>query len=110
MQKTSLTALAREQLELALAAPAGRSSKTVYGGHEKILRQTLIAMRAGEELAEHSNPGEATVHVLVGRVNLRAGDVAWSGWIGDLIIVPDAKHSLEAVEDAVILMTVAKHR
>ena len=48
MQKTSLTALMRHELEHARTAPAGRSSKTVYGGREKVLRQTVIALRAGE--------------------------------------------------------------
>lgn len=110
MQKTSLTALGRTELSLALDATSGRSAKTVYGGHERMLRQTVIAMRAGTTLAEHQNPGEATVFVLSGRVELTAGDVSWSGWNGDLIIVPEAPHSVTAVEDAVVMLTVVKHR
>lgn len=66
-QRTSLDALAREQLELAVDAGGGRTARTVYGGHEKVLRQTLIAMISGSVLAEHENPGEATVLVLRGR-------------------------------------------
>jgi quercetin dioxygenase-like cupin family protein len=108
MQKTSLTALAREQLEAARRVSSGRSAKTVYGGHERALRQTVIALTAGRRLAEHANPGEATVHVLAGRIALHAGDVTWSGWVGDLIIVPDAPHELEALEDSVVLLTVTK--
>ena len=46
MEKISLTALAREQLETARAASSGRSAHTVYGGHEHSLRQTLMAMTA----------------------------------------------------------------
>jgi len=61
MQKSSLTALARQQLELAHGASSGRSSSTVYGGHEHQLRQTVIALSAGQMLSEHENPGEATV-------------------------------------------------
>ena len=49
MQKISLQALARTQLELAAAASSGRSAQTVYGGHEQVLRQTLIAMTAGTD-------------------------------------------------------------
>lgn len=94
----------------ALQATSGRSAKTVYGGHEHALRQTVIAMRAGETLAEHENPGEATVLVLHGRIILTAGEVSWSGWTGDLIIVPDAPHSLTATDDSSILLTVVKHR
>ncbi|WIB65973.1 MULTISPECIES: cupin domain-containing protein [unclassified Curtobacterium] len=110
MQKTSLTALARTELRAALDASSGRSAKTVYGGHEHLLRQTVIALRADETLAEHENPGEATVQVLHGRVVLAAGEDSWSAWTGDLIIVPDAPHSLTAVEDSTVLLTVVKHR
>ena len=70
-QKSSLDALARELLAAASVSASGRAARTVYGGHEHVLRQTVIALAAGQALAEHENPGEATVHVLHGRV-------AWS--------------------------------
>jgi quercetin dioxygenase-like cupin family protein len=103
---TSLTALAREQLELAVAASSGRSAHTVFGGSEHQLRQTLIALASGRQLDEHNNPGDATVHVLHGRVRLSSGDDNWDGASGHLIAVPDATHSLEALEDSVVLLTV----
>ncbi|MCU1593102.1 MAG: cupin 2 conserved barrel domain protein [Frankiales bacterium] len=108
MQKSSMTALAREQLKLAQTAPAGRASHTVYGGHEHTLRQTLIALRAGERLEEHPNPGEATLYVLQGRVRLSTAGAGWEGRSGDLLIVPQAPHTLEAHEDSAVLLTVAK--
>ena len=43
MEKLSLDALARELMKSATAASAGRSARTVYGGHEHVLRQTLMA-------------------------------------------------------------------
>jgi quercetin dioxygenase-like cupin family protein len=107
-QRTSLDALAREQLELAAGAGGGRTAHTVYGGHEKVLRQTLIAMISGSELSEHENPGEATVLVLRGRVRMSSGELAWEGSRGDLITVPDARHRLQALEDSAVLLTVAK--
>lgn len=104
----SLDALAREHLKKAEADSTGRSATTVYGGHECVLRQTVIALASGRKLAEHENPGEATVHVLRGRVRLAAGEEAWEGRSGDLIVVPQARHGLEALEDSVILLSVAK--
>jgi quercetin dioxygenase-like cupin family protein len=110
MQKESLAALARHHLEQARAAPSGRSAHTVYGGHEHVLRQTLIALRAGTSLDEHENPGEATVQVLQGRVSLAVGEDRWNGSPADLMLIPDTRHALDAVEDSVVLLTVAKRR
>ena len=113
MQKSSLTALARQQLELAHAAPSGRSSSTTStGGHEHQLRQTLIALTAGQALSEHENPGEATVRRPV------------SGGSGSAPAAPPGKRSRRrprssfrtpgttcgALEDAAVLLTVAKHQ
>jgi quercetin dioxygenase-like cupin family protein len=108
MQKFSLTALTAQHLETARGSSSGRSAQTVVGGHTHTLRQTLIALRAGDALDEHENPGEATVHVLTGRVRLASGDTSSDGATGDLLVVPDARHSLTALEDAAILLTVAK--
>jgi len=110
MQKLSLDALAREELQTARQAASGRSARTVFGGHEHVLRQTVIALLAGRVLGDHENPGEATVQVLRGRVRLRSGNDAWDGRQGDLLLVPAAVHGLEATEDAVVLLTVAEHR
>ena len=108
MQKISLDALARQQMKLAATAGGGHTADTVYGGHEKVLRQTVIGMVGGAHLAEHANPGEATVLVLRGRVRLSAAGVSWEAARGDLLIVPASRHSLEALENSAVLLTVAK--
>lgn len=108
MEKKSLTALVRQQMETARQASSGRSASTVYGGHEHVLRQTVIALQAGFIMDEHENPGEATVFVLKGRVALVTDNATWEGSTGDLLIVPQARHSVEAREDSAILLTVAK--
>jgi quercetin dioxygenase-like cupin family protein len=46
--------------------------------------------------------------VLRGRVLLAAGGQSWEGRDGDLLIVPDSPHSLQALQDSVVLLTVAK--
>jgi quercetin dioxygenase-like cupin family protein len=110
MEKFSLTAMAHRQLDQARRVSSGRSATTVYGGHEHTLHQTVIALTAGHALDEHESPGEATVHVLSGRIRLVAGDTAWHGAPGDLIVVPNSRHALEAIQDAAVLLTVAKRR
>ncbi len=108
MEKTSLTELAIRLMDTARNSSSGRTAQTVYGGNVRTLRQTVLALRAGESLAEHENPGEATVHVLRGRVRLASQDASCDGAGGDLLVVPGSRHTLTATEDAVVLLTVAK--
>ena len=100
MKKFSLTALARRHLGTARHVSSGRSANTVYGGHEHVLRQTVIALIEGRELNEHLNPG--------GRIRLATEADRWEGIAGDLIVAPADLYSVEAVEDSVVLLTVAK--
>ena len=106
MDTTSLEDLADQQLALAGKAASGRAANTVHGGHEHALRQTLIALAAGHELAEHESPGEATPQVVRGRVRLTAdADVAELDR-GALVTIPPARHALAALEDSAVLLTV----
>ena len=77
MQNLSLDALARQHLTTAKAAGSGCSAETIHSGHEHTLRQTLVALTAGTTLAEHKNPGEATVQILSGGVRLAARPGSW---------------------------------
>lgn len=106
MESLSLSALADEQLEIARTASSGRSAHTVHGGHEHMLRQTLIALAGGRALGEHDSPGQATLQVLRGRVRLHTADDEWRGGPGDYLLIPRQRHDLHADEDAVVLLTV----
>lgn len=109
MQKVSLDAIAREQLEAARRAGSARASTTVVGGHEHVLRQTVVALVAGAGLSEHENLGEATLYVISGRVELHVGADSWQARTGDLVEIPQARHSLLAIEDSAVLLTVVPH-
>ena len=110
MHAISLTQLADEQLAEARQAGSGRASQTVHGGHEHALRQTLVALASGQELAEHNSPGEATLQVVRGRVRLLAGNETWDGAPGDHVTIPPVRHALQALEDAAVLLTVSVSR
>jgi hypothetical protein len=64
----SVTALSVRLLQEARIAASGRAASTPIGGSGHVLRQTVIALRVGEQHAEHANPGEATVLLTVARL------------------------------------------
>jgi quercetin dioxygenase-like cupin family protein len=105
MSKTSLDALARQLLEEARTASSRRAARTVVGGHERTMRQTVIALVGDAQLEEHQNPGEASLLVLSGRLEVRAGENSWDGRTGDLIEIPPSRHSVAAHGEAVFLLT-----
>ena len=96
MESISLTSLADEKLAEARQAHSGRAAHTLHGGHTHELRQTLMALLAGQGLAEHDSPGQASLQVLQGHVQLTAGDDEWDGKAGDYVVIPPQRHSLHA--------------
>lgn len=106
----SIQEVAKTQLDAAHAAKSQRSAVTLYGGRNHVLRQTAIALVGGQALGEHESPGEATIHVLSGRVCLSAGDEQWELESGQFMPIPPSRHDLLAIEDAVVLLTVAVSR
>lgn len=109
MEQVALAELAEQQLTQARESSHGRSTTSLYGGRDRVLGQILIALVSGATLAEHDNPGDATAHILRGQARLVAGESSCTGAAGDLLVVPQTRHSLEALEDTVVLLTIAKH-
>jgi quercetin dioxygenase-like cupin family protein len=107
MDTTSLASTASAHIERARAAAHGRSAHTVHGGHDRALRQTIVALRAGTTLNEHHSSREATLQVLAGRVRLASDTQVAEAGAGDLLTVPAEAHTLDAVEDSALLLTVA---
>ena len=96
--------LAGANLERARAAGSGHSAELVV--HDGVLRQTMMALCAGKELAEHVSPPAATLQLLRGRVRvLQRGQLAEELTAGELLSLTDSRHSVEALEDSVFLLT-----
>jgi quercetin dioxygenase-like cupin family protein len=72
-QVRNLAAVATDLLERAAAAPAGRAALTLAAGAGAPLKQTMLALQSGEQLAEHDASGAATLQVVRGRVRLVTG-------------------------------------
>ncbi|MEV8020319.1 cupin [Streptomyces sp. NPDC086554] len=98
-----LQVLADEHLALAQKSAHGRSAHLLL--REDPLRQSVIALTAGNALDEHYTPVAATLQVLRGTVRLTAasGDVTLVA--GQLHPIGPERHGLTAVTDAAVLLT-----
>lgn len=84
---------------------AGRAAKTVLSG--TVMRAVVVALKEGEEMSEHDSPPAATLHLIQGRVTVRAGEREWAIQPGQLVPIPPQRHSVHAHEDSAFLLTVA---
>ncbi|MFD1657505.1 LuxR family transcriptional regulator [Streptomyces caeni] len=100
----ALDVLAEQLLIEAAASPAGRAARTVAALPG--LRTTLIALTAGQELAEHQAPGAALLTCLAGRVRLATTEREWSLHRHTLVPIPPERHRLVADAPAVVMLTV----
>ncbi|MFW2513578.1 cupin domain-containing protein [Demequina sp. SO4-13] len=107
MDTVNLESLVDEHLSLAHEQPAGRHAITLMGDHEHDLRQTLIAIAAGNRLNEHDSPGEATLQILRGEVVFTVGNTELTMRAGDYLVIPLERHGLTAITDCAVLLTVA---
>jgi quercetin dioxygenase-like cupin family protein len=101
-----LQALQDELAQRAAKERSGRAARKLPNPVD-VLRQTVIALRAGTQLGEHDSPGPASLQVLRGRVRLVAGDDIIEVGPHELSPVPDRRHSLHADEDTVVLLSIA---
>lgn len=94
--------------EKATSTTARRASDTLYGSRETVLRQTLLVLLAGAELAAHDAPPEATLQVISGRVKLVTDEQSWTLEAGDLFAIPQERHSVKAIDDSAFVLTVRR--
>jgi quercetin dioxygenase-like cupin family protein len=73
------------------------------------LTLVLTALRRGAVLREHRAPGHATLHLLAGRMVLRADERSLDLAPGDVVTLEAGlPHAAEAVDDAVFLLTIVE--
>ncbi|WP_062517893.1 cupin domain-containing protein [Demequina gelatinilytica] len=107
MDVENLGAVAEDQLELARVESSGRHSVTLMGDRASDLRQTVIALAAGHRLHDHESPGEATLQVISGELELGSASGGVTLSPGDYLVLPPERHGLHALADSAMLLTVA---
>ena len=71
---------------------------------------TVFAFAAGQGLSEHSNPNDATIHMLAGRARVSVGSEEHSLDEGEsLYLPPSVPHALFPGEPFKMLLTLLKH-
>ncbi|MBD8062579.1 cupin [Oceanitalea stevensii] len=97
-----LTPLVTSHMQAARADEHGRSAELVL--RDGVLRQSILALREGAELAEHNAPHAASLQVLVGRVRVTGEDEPVLT-AGELHALTHHRHAVVALEDSVFLLT-----
>ncbi len=87
--------------------PARRAARTIMAS--TVMRSTLIALLDGAEMNEHASPPAATLQVVTGAVRLVFGGTEVGLGAGELVRIPPQRHGVQALSDAVVLLTVALH-
>jgi quercetin dioxygenase-like cupin family protein len=96
----------RALLEQARDAANGHASRLLIGGDHQ--RAVLMALTSGSALGEHESPPAATFHVVTGQARLYAVDgPQWVVSAGEVVAIPPERHGVVALDDCVILLTVA---
>ncbi|MDQ6663782.1 MAG: cupin domain-containing protein [Acidobacteriota bacterium] len=71
-------------------------------------RVMLLCLRAGQIVPEHSAPGPMTIQALSGCAKFYDGNMPVEMKAGTLIRLESGQHRVEALEDAVLLVTIFK--
>lgn len=100
----SLPLQSAQLLETARSGEHSRAAQLV--AHDGPLRQSVIALCEGSELAAHNSPPAATIQVLSGRVRVQLEDeVQAEAAEGDLLVLSHERHAVVALADSTFLLT-----
>lgn len=93
-------------LENALSSSTGRTAKTLV--KDGRLRLTLVAMRGGAEMREHTVDGPASFQCLRGNVQFQLGDETIELSPNSLLVVDTGiPHNVTAQRDSTFLITIS---
>lgn len=98
-----LDQLAADHLAAARSASNGRSAELLV--HDGVLRQSILALTKGTQLAEHNSPHAASLQVLVGKVAVTGFETPEPLVVHELAVLTHERHSVTALEDSVFLLT-----
>ena len=98
----ALTAAIQKAIDTARAADNGRHAELII--NDGPLRQTVIALTTGTELAEHNSPPAASIHVIHGALRI-TGEEPTVIEGGEIEALTHFRHAVEAIEDTVFLLT-----
>ncbi len=101
-----LRAAAADLLAEARGLAAGRSARTLTPGAGAAMKQSLLALTSGQRLQEHVAPGPTTLLGVTGSIVVHGGSEDATLTDGVWVPCPSGTHSLEAISDAVVLITV----
>ena len=85
---------------------SGHNAKTLVKYED--LRVVLMVLKAHMRLPEHRTDGRITVHVLSGRIEVRALGRTFDLHAGSLLVLDrDTFHDVEAIHDSAFLLAIA---
>lgn len=97
-----------EAADRLLAKLPGHRRQTENLAKEAGVSVVLMAMEAGDAIAEHSAKGAVTVHLLRGHAVLTAGDQSFELRPGKLVLLqPEVRHDIRAEVQSVVMLTVS---
>ncbi len=88
----------------ASASRRAAGTMTNQGG----MKTVLLALLAGGELAEHDAPPAATLMCLTGTADFFVGAQITRLEAGQILAIPPVRHSVTAVTDCTVLLTIAR--
>lgn len=89
-------------IDMARRAENGRHAELLV--HDGPLRQTVIALKQGERLAEHNSPPAASIQMIRGSVKVTGEETVVLS-TGTVEALTHHRHSVEALDDSVFLLT-----